>query len=101
MDSVVIGSICDFSVIDTVTREVDIVPDPETGGEYGARFLFKNMKRFRRHVDPIHTDGGSEFKADFSTNVHVLFRRRRVSGAYRRNTQSYMTAISRYRVTTG
>jgi isocitrate lyase len=99
MDSMDFGSIYEFSAIDIVTRQVGIIPDPETRAEYGARSLFKNMKRSRRHVDPIHTDGGSEIKADFSTNVHVLCCR--VSGAYRRDTQSYMMDISRYRVTTG
>ena len=96
MDSMDFGDIYAFTAIDTFTREADILLAPELTAKYGARFLFQSMRRrFGGHVHLIQTDGGPEFKADFSTNAPLFCHRHRVARPYRKNEQSYIESFNR------
>jgi transposase InsO family protein len=52
-------------------------------------------RRFGAHVQLLQTDGGPEFKADFTNKVHSFCVRHRVARPYRKNEQSYIESFNR------
>lgn len=68
MDTMDSGDLFAFTVIDIFTREVDVL---------------------------LATDGGSEFKADFTDNVYLFSDRYRIARPYRKNEQSYVESFNR------
>ncbi len=63
---------------------------------YGCEFLYPSMeRRFDKHVHLLQTDGGSEFKAEFKTEVSLFCDRHRIAHPYRKNEQSYIESFNR------
>ena len=96
MDTLDFGQIFAFTGIDIFTKEADILLAPELTAEYGYHFLKQSMKRrFDGYVRLIQTDGGSEFKEEFSDHVLEYCDKRRVSRAYKKNEQAYIESFNR------
>lgn len=96
MDTIDFGGIFAFTAIDIYTREADILLATELTSRYGYRFLTQSMgRRFDGYASLIQTDGGPEFKADFTTHVHSFCDRHRIARPYRKNEQSYIESFNR------
>ena len=52
-------------------------------------------RRFGGHVYLVQTDGGPEFKSEFTDNVHNFCERHRVARPYRKNEQSFIESFNR------
>lgn len=96
MDTIDFGELFAFTAIDIVGRDADVVMAPALTAEEGYHFLQVSMsRRFDGHVHLIQTDGGSEFKEEFSDHVLEYCERRRVSRAYKKNEQAYIESFNR------
>lgn len=96
MDTIDFGDIFAFTAIDIVARDADIFIAPDLTSQSGHKFLqFSMPRRFDGHVNLIQTDGGSEFKDEFSDHVLEYCDKRRVSRAYKKNEQSYIESFNR------
>lgn len=96
MDSIDFGGLFAFTAIDCFSREADILMAPELTSQYGYRFLDRSMnRRFDGHVNLIQTDGGSEFKDQFTDHVEEYCDRHRVSRPYKKNEQSFIESFNR------
>jgi len=96
MDSIDFGGLFAFTAVDCFTREADILLAPELTSQYGYRFLDRSMnRRFGGHVELIQTDGGSEFKDQFTDHVEEYCDRHRVSRPYKKNEQSFIESFNR------
>jgi len=96
MDTIDFGGLFAFTAIDIFTKEADILLAPELTARFGCQFLYQSMRRrFGSHVHLLQTDGGSEFKAEFTRNVPFFCDRHRVARPYRKNEQSYIESFNR------
>jgi transposase InsO family protein len=96
MDTIDFGELYAFTAVDIFTREADVFLTTELTGECGKEFLFRSIReRFNGFVRIIQTDGGSEFKAEFTDNVYQFCERHRVSNPYRKNEQAYIESFNR------
>lgn len=96
MDSILLGGLYAFTAIDIYTREADILIAPALTSAYGRAFLDQAMaRRFGGHVALIQTDGGSEFKDAFLTQVSAYCDRHRVARPYKKNEQAYIESFNR------
>ena len=96
MDTIDFSGLFAFTAIDIFTKETDILLAPELTARFGCQFLYQSMRRrFGSHVHLLQTDGGSEFKAEFTRNVPFFCDRHRVARPYRKNEQSYIESFNR------
>ncbi len=96
MDTIDFGELYAFTALDIFTREADVFIAPELTAQFGCEFLYRSMRRrFGRHVHLIQTDGGSEFKAEFTDRVSLFCDRHRVARPYRKNEQSFIESFNR------
>ena len=96
MDSIDFGGLFAFTAVDCFTREADILISPELTAEYGYQFLRRSMgRRFDNHVEVLQTDGGPEFKNQFTNHVGEYCNRHRISRPYKKNEQSYIESFNR------
>lgn len=96
MDTIDFGDLYAFTAIDIFTKEADILIAPELTARFGSQFLYQCMeRRFDRQTHVIQTDGGPEFKAEFSANVGLFCQKHRTSRPYRKNEQSYIESFNR------
>lgn len=96
MDTIDFGDIFAFTAIDTVARDADVLMAPSLESKYGHQFLqFCMPRRFNNYVKLIQTDGGSEFKDEFSTHVLEYCDKRRVARPYKKNEQSFIESFNR------
>lgn len=96
MDTINFGEIFAFTAIDIVAKDADIFMAPNLTSNQGLKFLDFSMKRrFDGYVKLIQTDGGSEFKDEFSDHVLEYCDKRRISRAYKKNEQSYIESFNR------
>ena len=96
MDTIDFGGLFAFTAIDIFTREADVLLAPELTAKFGCQFLYQSMRRrFDSHVHLLQTDGGPEFKAEFTSNVPFFCDRHRVARPYRKNEQSYIESFNR------
>jgi transposase-like protein len=96
MDSIDFGGLFAFTAIDCFSREADILLAPELTSEYGFRFLRQSMeRRFDHRVKLIQTDGGPEFKDQFTNHVRDYCDRHRISRPYKKNEQSFVESFNR------
>lgn len=96
MDTIDFGDIFAFTAIDIVARDADIFMAPSLESKYGHQFLQQCMpRRFDQHVTLIQTDGGPEFKDEFSNHVLEYCDKRRVSRAYKKNEQAFIESFNR------
>jgi len=96
MDTVDFGDIFAFTAIDIVARDADVFIAPNLTSHQGHKFLdFCMPRRFDGYVNLIQTDGGPEFKEEFSDHVLEYCDKRRVSRAYKKNEQSFIESFNR------
>jgi transposase len=96
MDTIDFGELYAFTAVDIFSKEADILIAPELTAEYRMRFLNQSMhRRFGGHVYLIQTDGGPEFKSEFTDALHSYCERHRVARPYRKNEQSFIESFNR------
>lgn len=96
MDTVDFGDVFAFTGVDIYSKEADVVIFPSLTSHEGLIYLETSMRRrFGGHSDLIQTDGGSEFKDEFKTNVLRFTNRHRVARPYKKNEQSYIESFNR------
>ena len=96
MDTVLFGEIFAFTAIDIYTRESDVLLRPALEATDGKAFLEHCMpRRFDGFVEVIQTDGGSEFKGEFSKAVDDYCDWHRLARPYKKNEQSYIESFNR------
>lgn len=96
MDTIDFGDVFAFTAIDVVARDADVFMAPNLTSHQGHQFLdFSMPRRFDGYVKLIQTDGGSEFKEEFSDHVLEYCDKRRVSRAYKKNEQSFIESFNR------
>lgn len=96
MDTIDFGRVFAFTAIDCFSREADILLAPQLDSGYGYKFLKQSMtRRFDSHVGLIQTDGGPEFKDQFTDHVGRYCDRHRISRPYKKNEQSFIESFNR------
>lgn len=95
MDTVDFGQIYAFTAVDICSKEVVVKLYESLTAKDGLNFLNYSFKNKYQHTDLLQTDGGSEFKAEFRSNVFNYANRFRVSRPYKKNEQSYIESFNR------
>ena len=96
MDTVDFGAIFAFSGVDIFTKEADVLLRPSLTSHDGKVFLETAMeRRFDNFVDLLQTDGGPEFKDEFTDSVLKYTSRHRIARPYRKNEQAFIEAFNR------
>lgn len=95
MDTVDFGQIYAFTAVDICSREVVVRLYQSLTAQDGLDFLKYSFTSKYNHTDLLQTDGGSEFKAQFRSNVFKFADRFRISRPYRKNEQSYIESFNR------
>jgi len=62
---------------------------------FGCEFLYQSMRQRFGHAYLIQTDGGAEFKTDFTDTVYLFCDRYRIARPYRKNEKSYIESFNR------
>ncbi len=95
MDTVDFGQVFAFTGVDIFTKEVSVkLYESLTAGD-GLDFLRSSFDSRFHHTNLLQTDGGSEFKAEFRSNVFKYADRFRVARPYKKNEQSYIESFNR------
>lgn len=95
MDTVDFGQIFAFTGVDIFTKEVSVKLYESLTAKDGLDFLTLSFNDRFNHVNLLQTDGGSEFKAEFRSNVFKYADRFRVARPYKKNEQSYIESFNR------
>lgn len=96
MDTVDFGGLFAFTAVDIYSREADVLLRSALTAENGAAFLHRCMRRrFNRFVEVVQTDGGSEFEAEFATQVWNYCRQHRIARPYKKNEQAHIESFNR------
>jgi transposase InsO family protein len=96
MDTVLFGEVFAFTAVDIYTRESDVLLRPALEATDGRAFLEHCMPgRFDGFSEIIQTDGGSEFKGEFSQAVDAYCDRHRVARPYKKNEQAFIESFNR------
>lgn len=95
MDSVDFGDIFAFTGIDIFSKEAEVALYPSLTSADGLKFLNYSFEDRFKHTNLLQTDGGPEFKAEFSQNVFKYADRLRRARPYKKNEQSYIESFNR------
>ena len=95
MDTVDFGEVFAFTGVDIFTKEVSVKLYPSLTAKDGLDFLDYSFINKYQHVELLQTDGGSEFKAEFRSNVFHYADRFRVARPYKKNEQAYIESFNR------
>jgi len=96
MDTVLFGDVFAFTAVDIFTKESDVLLRPALEATDGKAFLEYCMpRRFDGFSEIIQTDGGSEFKGEFSQTVGDYCDRHRVARPYKKNEQAFIESFNR------
>jgi transposase InsO family protein len=96
MDTVLFGDVFAFTAIDIYSKESDVLLRSALEGADGKAFLEYCMpKRFDGFAQIIQTDGGSEFRSEFSHAVDQYCDHHRVARPYKKNEQSFIESFNR------
>ncbi len=95
MDTVDFGEIYAFTGVDIFTKEVSVKLYESLTARDGLDFLTFSFNNRFNHTNLLQTDGGSEFKAEFRSNVFKYADRFRVARPYKKNEQSYIESFNR------
>ena len=95
MDTVDFGQVFAFTGVDIFTKEVSVKLYESLTAKDGLDFLTFSFKNRFNHTELLQTDGGSEFKAEFRSNVFTYADRFRVARPYKKNEQSYIESFNR------
>lgn len=95
MDTVDFGYLLAFTAVDIFTKEVAVKLYQSLTAKDGLDFLTYSFDTRFNHTNLLQTDGGSEFKAEFRSNVFHYADRFRVARPYKKNEQSYIESFNR------
>lgn len=95
MDTVDFGEVFAFTGVDIFSKEVSVKLYESLTARDGLDFLTFSFKNRFNHTELLQTDGGSEFKAEFRSNVFRYADRFRVARPYKKNEQSYIESFNR------
>jgi len=96
MDTILFGQVFAFTAVDIFTKESAVLLRPALEAVDGKVFLEYCMPtRFDGFSEIIQTDGGSEFKADFSQAIGEYCDRHRIARPYRKNEQAFIESFNR------
>lgn len=95
MDTVDFGEVFAFCGIDIFTKEAQVKLYSGLTACEGLDFLTYSFENRYKHTELLQTDGGSEFKAEFRSNVFKYTDRFRVSRPYKKNEQSFIESFNR------
>ena len=96
MDTVLFGEVFAFTAVDIYSRESDVLLRPALEAADGKAFLEHCMpRRFEGFSEIIQTDGGGEFKGEFSQTVDDYCDRHRVARPYKKNKQAFIESFNR------
>ncbi len=96
MDTVLFGEVFAFTAVDIYSRESDVLLRPALEAADGKAFLEHCMpRRFEGFSVIIQTDGGGEFKGEFSQAVDDYCDRHRVARPYKKNEQAFIESFNR------
>lgn len=94
VDTVDFGKVYAYTFVDTYTRQAKVVMKPSLTAKDGKSALDEAMRCFNSAI-VIQSDGGSEFKKEFSSRVLAHCKRHRVSRPYKKNEQAYIESFNR------
>ena len=96
MDTVLFGEVFAFTAVDIFTKESEVLLRPALEATDGKAFLEYCMpRRFDGFSKIIQTDGGSEFKGEFSQAVDDYCDRHRIARPYKKNEQAFIESFNR------
>lgn len=96
MDTVLFGEVFAFTAVDIFTKESEVLLRPALEATDGKAFLEYCMpRRFDGFSEIIQTDGGSEFKGEFSQTVDDYCDRHRIARPYKKNEQAFIESFNR------
>jgi len=96
MDTVLFGDVFAFTAVDIFTKESDVLLRPALEAADGKAFLEHCMpRRFNGFSEIIQTDGGSEFKGEFSQVTDDYCDLHRVARPYKKNEQAFIESFNR------
>lgn len=96
MDTVVFGEVFAFTAIDIFSKESAVLLRPALEAVDGKAFLQYCMRRrFDGFSKIIQTDGGAEFKGEFSQTVDTYCNQHRVARPYKKNEQAFIESFNR------
>lgn len=96
MDTVVFGEVFAFTAIDIFSKEGAVLLRPALEAVDGKAFLeYCMLRRFDGFSKIIQTDGGAEFKGEFSQTVDDYCSRHRVARPYKKNEQAFIESFNR------
>jgi len=96
MDTVLFGEVFAFTAVDIFSKESAVLLRTALEAVDGKAFLEHCMpRRFDGFSEIIQTDGGSEFRAEFSQSVHAYCDHHRIARPYKKNEQSYIESFNR------
>jgi len=96
MDTVLFGEVFAFTAVDIFSKESDVLLRPALEAADEKVFLEHCMsRRFDGFSEIIQTDGGSEFKGEFSQTVDDYCNRHRIARPYKKNEQAFIESFNR------
>lgn len=96
MDTVVFGEVFAFTAIDIFSKESAVLLRTSLEAVDGKAFLEYCMpRRFDGFSEIIQTDGGAEFKGEFSQTVDAYCERHRIARPYKKNEQAFIESFNR------
>ena len=96
MDTVLFGEVFAFTAVDIFTKESEVLLRLALEATDGKAFLEYCMpRRFDGFSKIIQTDGGSEFKGEFSQTVDDYCDRHRIARPYKKNEQAFIESFNR------
>lgn len=94
VDTVHFGELFAYTYIDTFTRQAHVEVEEGIEAEDGARTLQQAGNLFGK-VKMMQTDGGPEFKGEFTKKIQRYAKVHRVSRPYKKNEQAYIESFNR------
>ena len=93
MDTVDFGQVFAFTSVDICSKEVVVKLYGSLTAKDGLNFLNFSFKSRYQHTNLLQTDGGSEFKAEFRSNVFAYADRFRVQDHTKRMNRATLRAL--------
>ena len=96
MDTVLFGDVFAFTAVDIFSKESAVLLRSALEGADGKAFVEYCMPtRFDGFSEIIQTDGGAEFKGEFTQVVNSYCARHRIARPYKKNEQAFIESFNR------